>query len=185
MPQGVTQDHADPGRLLDHASRLLRPQGSGRRPTSDTRRAISAAYYGAYHCVTGAAAKLLFDANALHGVRWLTHSAVDGAGRLVTQHGPKKAADPGHGPEVARVHGLWTMFQAIGGASDELLEAVEVLRALKAERERADYDRINKLSPATGRALVADARWIVKLFSSARVKQDDFRIYLSLVALKA
>lgn len=77
------------------------------------------------------------------------------------------------------------MYQAIGGAGADLLQAVDSLRELKVERERADYDRISVLTAASARQLLGDASRIVKLFSSPRVKDADVRVYLALVALKA
>lgn len=185
MPKGKTKDPLDPKLLIKHAKRLTTSQGGGRPPTIDARRAASAAYYAAYHSATGAISEFLFGASSLYGVRWLSHKAVSDASALVSRLGPMSSQPPGVNPDRVRDRSVWQMFQNIGGANTDLLVAMDTLRSLRAEREIADYDRVQTVPRTTARTLVSQAEAVTKFFGSPRIDDPDTRIFLALAALKS
>jgi hypothetical protein len=184
MPKGKAKDPLDPKFLIKHAKGLTTSSGSGRPPTIDARRAASAAYYAAYHAATGAVSELLFGEQWLHGVRWLSHKAVTDASRLVSRLGPLNSQQPSGDPDRVRDRSVWSIFQEIGGAQPDLLNTMEGLRSLRAEREIADYDRVQHVPRATARALVGRAEFVKAFFESQRAADPDTRVFLALVALK-
>jgi len=185
MPKGTPEDPLDPRFLIEHAERLTTSEGGGRPPTIDSRRAASAAYYVAYHATTRGVAQFLFDAGWLHGVRLLSHGAVIDATRMVSRLGPATAPDPGAAPERTRERAVWSVFQAAGGASADLLDVMEALRSLKVEREIADYDRTQAVSRTAAQNLLEQAKAVLVFFESKRVDDADTRAFFALAALKA
>lgn len=185
MPEGTPSDPLDPQFLIEHAERLTTSTGPGRPPTIDARRAASAAYYAAYHAVSGAVSRMLFGEEWLAGVRLLTHKGLFDASRLVSRLGPHGAADPGADPARMRDLAVWRIFQEVGGAKDDLLEAMEVLRALKEAREMADYDRAQGIPHDEARELVGQAARLHAFFNSPRISDADTKAFFALAALRA
>ena len=144
--------------LIEHAERLTTSEDGGRPPTIDSRRTASAAYYAAYHATTRGIAQFLFGDSWLRGVRWLSHRAVIDATGLVSRLGPAGTPDPGPGPDQVRMRAVWSIFQAVGGADSDLLDAMEALRSLKVEREIADYSRTQAVSRPAAQNLLEQAR---------------------------
>ncbi len=77
------------------------------------------------------------------------------------------------------------IFQDAGGAGADLLDLMDVLRALKVDREIADYDRTRDVSRTAAQNLLEQARGVLAFFESSRVDDADTRAFFALVALKA
>lgn len=185
MAKGKPSDQLDPNFLIEHAERLTTSDRRGRPFGVDSQRAVSTAYYAAYHATTGAVARFLLGESWLSGVRWLSHRVVIDAGRLVSRLGPSDTPEPQDDPDRVRDRAVWVIFQEAGGAKDDLLDAMETLRSLKVEREIADYDRTQTVSRATARDLVDQAKSVKDFFESRRADDPDVRAFLALTALKA
>lgn len=163
--------HIDPDKLLDHAADLAgEAAGRGRPSYTNHRRAVSSAYYAAFHAVTDRVAEQLFPTSAVFQVqarRSVTHAAVYAVCKWVTgREGPPQHLKP----IVTALH-KEPLVQAVAGS----------LIGLKEAREEADYDHTRPFNKRETLTLLADARATVAHLGTGPSALDGVT---ALIALK-
>jgi hypothetical protein len=161
----------DPEKLLEHAAQLA-GEGAGRgRPSyTNHRRAVSSAYYAAFHEVTSRVAARLFPSSPpfqTQARRSVTHEAV----YLVCKWLSGRAGAPQHLQPI--VDALSQDFSVSSLAHSMI--------GLKEAREEADYDHTRPFNKRETLTLLADARATVALLKSGAAPLDEVT---GLIALK-
>jgi hypothetical protein len=138
----------DPDKLLEHAAQLAgEDAGPGRPSYTNHRRAVSSAYYAAFHEVTDEVARRLFpdsDTFQVQARRSVTHDAVYVVCKWLTG----RAGAPQH---------LQPIVDAL--KQDPLVNSVaDSLIGLKEAREEADYDHTRPFKKRETLTLLEDAR---------------------------
>lgn len=161
----------DSDKLLEHAAQLAgEGAGQGRPSYTNHRRAVSSAYYAAFHQVTDRVARGLFpndESFQLQARRSVTHEAV----YLVCKWLTGRGSAPQH---------LQPIVQAL--KSDEAVNSVaDSLIGLKEAREEADYDHTRPFDKRETLTLLKDARATVASLQAAGPSLDQA---MALIALK-
>lgn len=161
----------DPGKLLEHAAQLAgEVAGRGRPSYTNHRRAVSSAYYAAFHQVSDQVARGLFpddDVFQLHARRSVTHEAVYVVCKWLTGRGNA----PQH---------LQPIVQALQSDAD-VNSVADSLIGLKEAREEADYDHTRPFDKRETLTLLEDARATVTRLKAAGPSLDQA---IALIALK-
>lgn len=161
----------DPNKLLDHASQLAGEEaGRGRPSYTNHRRAVSSAYYAAFHQVTEQVARGLFpnsEAFQPQARRSVTHAAVYDVCRWVTG----AAGGPQH---LRSVVDVLKQDPAVTAVADSLM-------ALKEAREEADYDHTRPFNKRETLTFLEEARFTVSELQAASGSLPDL---MALIALK-
>jgi len=161
----------DPNKLLEHAAQLAgEDAGRGRPSYTNHRRAVSSAYYAAFHQVTDQVAQRLFPDDPsfqLQARRSVTHGAVSLVCRWLTG----RAGAPQHLQPIVQALGL---DPAVTSVADSLI-------GLKEAREEADYDHTRPFDKRETLTLLEDARATVASLQAAGPSLDQA---MALIALK-
>jgi hypothetical protein len=161
----------DPDKLLEHAAQLAgEDAGRGRPSYTNLRRAVSSAYYAAFHQVTDQVAKGLFpddEAFQLKARRSVTHDAVYVVCKWLTGGGNA----PQHLRPIADRLQQDATVRAVAGS----------LIGLKEAREEADYDHARPFNKSETLTLLQDARATVTHLKVGGASLDQV---MALIALK-
>jgi len=161
----------DPEKLLEHAASLAGEEaGPGRPSYTNHRRAVSSAYYAAFHEVTDQVAQRLFrDSTSfqLQARRSVTHDAV----RIVCQWLQGSAQPPQHLRAIADTLRQNQTVRTVAGS----------LVGLKEAREEADYDHTRPFNKRETLTLLADARATV---DQLKGDSPELSAMMALIALK-
>jgi hypothetical protein len=162
----------DSDKLLDHAAQLAgEDAGPGRPSYTGHRRAVSSAYYAAFHEVTAQVAQRLFpgsDAFQVQARRSVTHDAVHVACKWLTG----RASAPQH---LQPIVGALRQDATVRSLADSLI-------GLKEAREEADYDHTRPFNKRETLTFLADARATVEQLKVTTASLDGM---MGLIALKA
>jgi hypothetical protein len=162
----------DPDKLLEHAAQLAGEEaGPGRPSYTNHRRAVSSAYYAAFHQVTAEVAGRLFpgsDTFQIQARRSVTHDAVYVVCKWLTG----RAGAPQHLQPIVD-----DLRQDPGVNS-----VAHSLVGLKEAREEADYDHTRPFNKRETLTLLADSRATV---AQLKAGAGSLRDVMALIALKA
>ncbi len=162
----------DPDKLLEHASQLAGEEaGPGRPSYTNHRRAVSSAYYAAFHQVTDQVARRLFPGSPsfrAQARRSVTHGAIYEVCRWVTGAG----GAPQH---LRPVVDVLKQDPVVTSVADSLM-------ALKEAREEADYDHTRAFNKRETLTILEEARSTVAGLQASQGSLDDVT---ALIALKA
>ena len=149
----------DPGHLLDQADRLLASPPSGRPRQADINRAISAAYYAAFHYLLRKAADRFAGWSSGWPLYARVYRSIDhGAVRRSCESVALRGALPG-----------------VAGAPDaQLRRACAITQELADARAKADYDPSYRGSLAEARQIVEDAREAITAFNASDAGHLEF-----------
>lgn len=170
-------------KLLDAADTLCPPQvGRGRPQYTAHRRAVSTAYYAAFHAVTDRVVELAFaNADAIFQQRvrrWVAHADVSTACRWVSGlHATGGYRVPAH---------IRTLLNPPASPSNIDANTVRIADGfleLHEKRLQADYDHEAVFPRSDTRATIALARQVVSLVGAA--DSDEARIFFGLIAMQA
>ncbi len=161
----------DPAKLLEHAAQLAGEEaGPGRPSYTNHRRAVSSAYYAAFHQVSDQVARRLFPGTAsfqLQARRSVTHGAIYEVCRWLTGGG----GSPQH---------LRPIVDAL--KQDSVVTSVAAsLMALREAREEADYDHTRPFNKRETLTVLDEARSTVAQLKAASGSLDEA---MALIALK-
>lgn len=170
-------------KLLDVADTLAPAQaGRGRPPYAAHRRAVSTAYYAAFHAIGARVAAQSFpsaDPVFLQRVRrWIGHSDIKTVARWVGQlQGTVAGQPPPH---------IRALLAPLGGPSRiDFATAViaDGFLELNDKREQADYDHEAVFPRADTRGLIALARLVVTLVDTSQT--TEVSNFFGLIAMQA
>ncbi len=161
----------EPDKLLEHAAQLAgEDAGPGRPSYTNHRRAVSGAYYAAFHQVSDQVARGLFpddDSFQLQVRRSVTHDAIYVVCKWLTG----RASAPQH---LRPIVGALQHDQAVSSVAHSLI-------GLKEAREEADYDHTRRFKKRETLTLLADARTTVARLKVAGPSLDQA---MALIALR-
>ncbi len=161
----------DPDKLLEQAAQLAgEDAGRGRPSYTNHRRAVSTAYYAAFHEVSHQVARGLFpgtDSFQLQARRSVTHDAI----YVVCKWLAGRASAPQHLQPIVDV---LRRDAAVSSVADSLI-------GLKEAREEADYDHTRPFRKRETLTLLEDARATVAHLKTATPSLDQA---MALIALK-
>lgn len=162
----------DPEKLLEHAAQLAgEDAGPGRPSYTNHRRAVSSAYYAAFHQVTEQVALRLFPDSELFQLqarRSVTHEAIHTVCKWLAGRG----GAPQH---LQVIVDTLRSDATVGSVSDSLI-------GLKEAREEADYDHTRPFNKRAALTLLADARETV---AQLKAGSKSLNGMVALIALKA
>jgi len=173
----------EPDKLLDAAERLAPAQvGRGRPPYTAHRRAVSTAYYAAFHAITERVAGLAFshaDATLRQRVRrWIAHADISTVCRWVSGlQGTGSYGVPAH------IRALLTPPGRPSNIDADTVTIADGFLELHEKRLEADYDHEAVFTRSDTRATIALARQLVSLVGTAGSSQAE--IFFGLVAMHA
>lgn len=161
----------DPDKLLEHAAQLAgEDAGRGRPSYTNHRRAVSSAYYAAFHQVSDQVARGLFpddESFQLQARRSVTHDAVYVVCKWLTG----RARAPRYLQPIAD---QLQQDATVNSVADSLI-------GLKEAREEADYDHTRPFDKRETLTLLEDARATVTYLKAAGA---PLRQAMALIALK-
>jgi hypothetical protein len=161
----------DPDKLLEQAAQLAgEDAGPGRPSYTNHRRAVSSAYYAAFHEVSDQVARGLFpgtDSFQLQARRSVTHDAIYVVCKWLTG----RTTAPQHLQPIVDV---LRQDSAVSSVADSLI-------GLKEAREEADYDHTRPFEKRETLTLLEDARATVAHLKTATPSLDQA---MALIALK-
>jgi uncharacterized protein (UPF0332 family) len=164
----------DPRRLIEHARDLARQQsGAGRPRAASLRRAVSAAYYAAFHAVGLHVARQLLPHGTTEDQWRLTRSLDHGALREVCQW---TTGNPGAGKQHVRA------IVADLQADPDIRELAGVAFRLQEARHLADYDHLAPFSRPSVLSSINEAELVVDRLD-ALVGNPALEKLLALIAL--
>lgn len=166
----------NPAELLDHAQEMANHHdGRGRPRPIWLRRAVSAAYYAAFHAiglaVTAQLAPHASDADRYRLCRSIDHRALADVSAWVR-------GQRGNGSRKQHVQAIVTELRSDEAISDLAGD----LSALQAARHRADYDHLYILDKATALTHVAQAQRVLRLLDQ-HTGEPNLERFLALLAL--
>jgi len=173
----------EPDKLLDAADILCPAQvGRGRPPYTAHRRAVSTAYYAAFHALTERAVGVAFrhgDAALRQRVRrWVAHADVATVCRWVS--GLQGTGSPGVPAHIRTLlvppHGPSHIDAGAAVVADGFLELYE-------KRMEADYDHEAVFTRGDTRATIGLARRVVSLVGAAA--SNEAEVFFGLIAMQA
>lgn len=161
----------DPDKLLEQAAHLAgEDAGPGHPSYTNHRRAVSGAYYAAFHQVSDQVARGLFpddESFQLQVRRSVTHDAI----YVVCKWLAGRAGAPQH---LQPIVNALQQNEAVGSVADSLI-------GLKEAREEADYDHTRRFRKRETLTLLDDARTTVARLKAAGSSLDQV---MALIALK-
>lgn len=161
----------DPDKLLEHATQLAgQDAGRGRPSYTSHRRAVSSAYYAAFHQVSDQVARVLFpdtESFRLQARRSVTHDAIYVVCKWLTG----RAGAPQHLQPIADA---LKQDATVSTVADSLI-------GLKEAREEADYDHTRPFNKRETLTLLEDARATVIHLKQGGASLDQA---MALIALK-
>jgi uncharacterized protein (UPF0332 family) len=157
----------DPEHLFEQADALAaRPQAR----QTDLRRAVSAAYYGAFHFTLTAAADMVVGASNQSTARYaLVYRSVDHSRlrALCSQLGGTKPQNVPLAPS---------------GGFGMIADFARITANLYELRNLADYDPARNFTPNGAKVAISDAREAIKWFQQGTVEQQE--AFLTLLLFK-
>ena len=172
-----------PDSLLTHARRLA---ASGRRSTVDTdhRRATSAAYYAVFHDMTDRAARHLIGSAPDHERnkirRAWTHGEIAAVATMAVGRAAMLAANPA--APLPKEAGVGGPLIDLTSSDPDLVEALQLLVDLKAQRQRADYDHDARFDGEVASSACDDASRARDLLAQASPASRE--AFLSLLTVR-
>lgn len=165
----------NPEHLLEQAEKLIRPPPAGPPRQVDLRRAISAAYYAAFHAILTAAADLYVGAVNRTSSRYalvyrsVEHRALRDLCRKIKESGPSgKRAQ--YGPQ--------------SGLDDETRTIAGLLLDLLEKRLDADYNPSIRLRTSDARLAVTIARDAIRRLKNANTEAREAFLTLLLFRIR-
>ena len=160
----------DPEHLFEQADRLATVPPAGAPRQADLRRAISAAYYGVFHCLLAAAADRFVGVTKRGTVEYgrvyrsIDHRAL----RELCEDLRKTTLPARYGPHLPS-NGLGKNMPAMAAAFSELQD----------KRHAADYDPLARFKLSDAQLAIRTARRAVELFEKASAARR--KIFLGLL----
>jgi hypothetical protein len=161
----------NPEHLLAQADRLIQPPGAGPPRQVDLRRAISAAYYAAFHTALIAAADEFVGVTLRHTREYaLVFRSVDHRGlKLVCEEVVKSTPKPGYAAYIPT-----------GGFGAEIIDFADAFPNLQEQRHSADYDPLGRFRTSDAKSVIVTARAIIGRFRAASAADRKAFLFLLL-----
>jgi hypothetical protein len=160
----------NPDHLFEQAERLVAPPRAGPPRQADLRRAISAAYYGLFHCCLTAAADELIGVTQHATNRYaLVYRSIDHKTLKDLCVEARKHTPPAKYAPYFPAQGFDPNIQAFAAAAIELQQ----------KRHLADYDPQPRFSRSDAKLAISTARSAVQRFRAAG--EEDRKAFLTLL----
>lgn len=155
----------NPNHLLDQAARLIIPPPAGPPRQVDVRRAISSAYYGAFHATLIAAADEFVGVTKRSSPRYaLVYRAVDHkALRELCREAIKPQPTPKYVP-----------YWPTGGFDRAIKRFSAAIIELQEQRHRADYDPLRRFRSVDAQTAISTAQEALERIEAASESRTAF-----------